>query len=109
MKSGELKHRGSVQHNVAAQDELGSFGPPDWREVTKRWMKIEPIVGRELMAALAEKSGVTHRISMRYYAGLDVKHRIVHAGVIYEFVDVKHIDMNYKKTEVQARTGVSNG
>lgn len=109
MKAGELRHRGSIQLNQAVQSSLGDYGPPDWQEVSERWMQIQPIVGRELMAAMAEKSGVTHRIVMRYYAGLTPQHRIVHAGVIYEIIDVKHIDMNYKKTEVQARTGVSNG
>lgn len=110
MKSGELRHYVEFQKNVAAQDDMGGYGPPSWVTQFSGFCSIEPVVGREWHAAQADKSGVTHAIKMRYEATIDSTWRIKDGAVVYEIVATMNIDTRNREIRFAARTGVeANG
>lgn len=81
MRIGRLRKRLTVQERGAG---LGTQGQPNgaWTSLFSAWGEIEPLSGRESIAAAAAQSEVSHRISLRYRAGvaLSAKHRILYAG-----------------------------
>jgi len=57
---------------------------PGWTNVTTRWASIEPISGREYFAAQQVNAEVTHRIRMRYLAGMESTMRLLYGTRVYE-------------------------
>jgi SPP1 family predicted phage head-tail adaptor len=76
LNPGQLRHRLDVESFTETRD---SFGQPitTWA-VLHDGVKafVEPLAGRELFQARQLHADVTHRITMRYVAGITPKHRI---------------------------------
>lgn len=106
MKSGELRHYAEFQKNVAAQDDMGGYGPPVWTTQFSGFCSIEPITGREWHAAQADRSGVTHTIKLRYDGTLDSTWRVKYGDVVYEIIAVMNMDTRNREIRLVARTGV---
>jgi SPP1 family predicted phage head-tail adaptor len=65
VRSGNFRHRLTFQAKSTATDELGQ--PLNvWTDAFKCWGEVAPMSGRELIAAAAVQSEVTHTISVRY-------------------------------------------
>ena len=80
MRSGQLRHRVTIRKPVETQN---SYGEPivRWQDVaTGVWASIEPLSGREFMAAKQLVSEIEVRIRIRYLAGLSAKMKIVDAN-----------------------------
>mgnify|MGYP000909745925 CR=1 FL=1 len=52
------------------------------------WAAVEPLNGREFIAAQAVQSEVTTRIRMRYRADLQPADRINHEGTLYDIQSI---------------------
>lgn len=85
LDSGKLRHRLTIQklQNVAdssgeVQDSSGDL-IQEWVNVATVWGAIEPLSGREFMAAQAEQSKVVARLTVRYRNDIDATMRIFHA------------------------------
>lgn len=76
MRAGRLRHRVTLQRRSSALDE---FGDPvsAWDVLAAVWAGVEPISGREYLAGQQVQSEVTHRVTVRYFAGLAPQDRIV--------------------------------
>ena len=63
----------------------GPLGQPVnvWAPIATVWAAVEPLVGREYMAAGALQSQVTTRIRMRYRPGITSQDRVIHQGKTY--------------------------
>lgn len=55
----------------------------DWSNVANIWASIEPLSGREFIAAQAGQSEIAARIVIRYRDGVDATQRILYRGKIY--------------------------
>ena len=87
MKAGDLTERISVERFTSTQDELGQ--PIEaWAPLFTCWAAVEPLVGREYIAAQALQSEVTARIRMRFRPWMTAQDRIVHDGKTYNIVSV---------------------
>ena len=65
VRAGDLRDRVTLQTRTIAQDAAGQ--PIDtWVTLFTGWAEIDSLTGRELMAAQAVQSSVTHEIHMRY-------------------------------------------
>ena len=74
--SGELRQRVTIQVNTPTQDAFGQ--PQDsWATLTSRWAKIEPNTGAPYIQADTVRNLTSHRITMRHFAGLTPRHRIL--------------------------------
>lgn len=67
MKAGELRQRGLFQKRVVTQDSF-SQQLISWVDYLAGVpCKIEPLSGRELIAAQAANAEITHRITVRFH------------------------------------------
>lgn len=89
LDAGRLRHRVTIQARENIQDPITGESAIVW---TDAWVNIaaaiEPLSARELIAAQAQQSEVTTRITIRTLAGLSAEHRLLHNGRIYNIAGV---------------------
>ena len=87
MKAGKLDQRVTLERQSRV---LGPLGQPvnAWAPLMTVWAAVEPLVGREYLAAQAAQSEVTARVTMRYRRGITAQDRVIHEGTIYNIVSV---------------------
>ena len=84
MDAGRLRHRVDFQRRVNAQDPTTGEVVPQWVNIfTSVPAAIEPLSGKEFIAANAVQSEITTRITVRYRAGVNATQRIKHGTKIY--------------------------
>jgi SPP1 family predicted phage head-tail adaptor len=91
MLSGKLNHRIELQSKVATRDSYGSETIV-WKKESIVWGSVEPISGREYFLAKQVQAETTHRIRIRYYAGLRPDWRILFGTRIFEIDSVINIE-----------------
>ena len=92
MKSGDLNQRVSVERLQGGVDELGQPLPDTWAPLFTCWAAVEPLTGREYIAAQAAVSEVTAKIRMRFRPWMTAEDRVIHDGTTYgieSLVDVR--------------------
>jgi SPP1 family predicted phage head-tail adaptor len=91
MKAGQLDQRVTVERFTSTEDELGQ--PIEtWAPLFSCWAAVEPLTGREYLAAASLVSEVTARIRMRFRPWMTAQDRVVHNGTTYgieSLVDVR--------------------
>jgi SPP1 family predicted phage head-tail adaptor len=88
MKSGQLDQRISVERLQGGVDELGQPLPDTWAPLFTCWAAVEPLTGREYLAAQAAVSEVTAKIRMRFRPWMTAEDRVIHEGTIYNIVSL---------------------
>ena len=97
MKAGELRHVVEIQAPVETKDLHGQIVVTFPAEATRR-AKIEPLSGREAFYASAVQPLQTHRVTLRYYATLTPKNRIVWGTRTFNIAAVHHTDERQQET-----------
>ena len=87
LDSGKLDYQAVIQ---TPTEGVNSIGEPtlSWATFATRWASIEPLSGGEQVANMAMEGTVTHRMKMRYTAGLKPKMRIVADSRTFEITSV---------------------
>ena len=91
MKAGQLDQRVTVERYTSTEDELGQ-PIESWAPLFTCWAAVEPLTGREYLAAQAAVSEVTARIRMRFRPWMTAEDRVIHNGTIYQIeslIDVR--------------------
>lgn len=87
MKAGQLDQRVTVERFTATYDELGQ--PIEtWAPLFSCWAAVEPLTGREYLAAAAAVSEVTAKIRMRFRPWMTSQDRVIHEGTVYQIESV---------------------
>lgn len=71
MTIGSLRKQVSVQAEVLGADSAGGYTPA-WTTRATVWAEIEPLSGREVLAAQHLEGRVTHRVTMRWRDDLTI-------------------------------------
>jgi len=82
VRSGTLRKRITFQTRQATQDASGQQ-VNTWVAAFTVWGEIEPISGRELLAAQAVQSEVTHTVTVRYRSELAVPKVVAAMRILY--------------------------
>lgn len=98
MRAGQLDQRISVERLQGGFDELGQPLPDTWAHLFDCWAAVEPLTGREYLAAQAAVSEVTAKIRMRFRPWMTAEDRVIHDGTIYNIVSV--IDVRSENREL---------
>ena len=87
LKSGLMDQKATFQ---TPTEGTNSIGEPTFTYSTfaTRWMALLPLSGAERVASLQNEGTVTHRVRMRYTAGLKPKMRLVSEGRTFEIDSV---------------------
>ena len=102
MKAGDLTERVTVERFTATYDELGQ--PIEaWAPLFTCWAAVEPLVGREYLAAAALVAEVTARIRMRYRPGITAADRVIHDGKVYGITSVADVHSSRRELQLQCK------
>lgn len=80
---GRLRHQVALQGVTRTEDE-GGGGANVWATTATVWAAVEPLDGSESLHGLAVTASVSHRVTIRYRAGVTAKMRVVHRGRVFE-------------------------
>lgn len=108
MQSGLLRKRITLQQRSSEQD---SYGQPltTWSDVATVWASVEPLSGRELMAAEAVQSEVTHQVVMRYRPGVTAKLRVAYGSKIFDIQNVLDENERHRMLTLLCTEGLTDG
>lgn len=98
MQAGKLRHRVQIQQHVQGYDEAGQ-PIQEWQTVANVWAAVEPLRGRELLAAMALTNETTTRIRIRYHPGITGAMRVLFDGTAYNITSV--IEVETRRREIQ--------
>lgn len=97
MHIGALRHRVTIQQRSTARD---SYGQPvdDWPDVATVRAAVEPLNGRELMAAQQINSEITLRVTIRFRPGITSAMRIKYGSRTFDILapldqEERHIEL----------------
>lgn len=74
--AGQLRHRVEIQSRTTTRGTRGQE-TGTWATVATVWAKVEPLSGAEVTQARQQFASASHRVTIRYYAGLTPKHRFL--------------------------------
>lgn len=90
MKTGDLNRIISIQSKIKTEDSIGSWSET-WVEFTETRAAIWPVSAGEQVKNQQIENQVTHRIRMRYQAGIIPEMRIVHKSRIFEIISIINV------------------
>lgn len=83
MDIGQLRHPVEIQGKTLTQDPYTGEISEGWGVIGQEWASIVGVSGREFIAASAEQSETTYRVTLRYRPDLDASMRLESDGVTY--------------------------
>jgi SPP1 family predicted phage head-tail adaptor len=113
MQPGRLNHRLVLQSRSTTLDSVGGQSTT-WTPVATVWAAIQPLSGRDLIAAQASQSEISHRITLRYQALFaDPKAvaalRAVYGSRIFDIHAAMNQDENNHTLVLMASEGMNDG
>lgn len=113
IRRGELNRYVAIQQRDTAADSFGEQ-VPTWTTLKSVYVKIEALTGRELVAAQAVASEVSHRITAQYEAlfadpKIVAKYRVLYGTRIFDVSACLNIDEDNRVIELLALEGLSLG
>ena len=102
MNAGSLRHRFAIK---TAQETTDSFGVTVETPITFAtvWASIEPLSGRELFQAQQVQAEVTHRVRMRYLAGVTAKMKGYYGTREFQILSVANRDERNRELEIMCK------
>ena len=99
MQPGRLRHRVTIQSVSETRNSIGE-AIETWATFATVWARIDPLSGRQLLAANQLDEPVAARMKMRYLSGLRGKMRIVHGSITYNIRGAPMVDANKSEIEL---------
>ena len=102
MKAGQLDQRVTVERYTSTEDELGQ--PIEaWAPLFTCWAAVEPLTGREYLAAQAAVSEVTAKIRMRFRPWMTAQDRVIHNGITYGIQSVIDVRSEHRELHLMCK------
>lgn len=83
MRSGRLRHRVQFDELVETQNATTGLIEKTWQKKAVLWCSVEPLSGKELIAAQGNRSEITGKMLMRHNPEITHEMRAVFRGVYY--------------------------
>lgn len=83
----KFRHRITIQSVTEASDGQGGQDLT-WATDTTVWALITPASSWESMQAMQLQTPITHKVTMRYRAGLTTKNRLLYDGRVFEIKSI---------------------
>jgi SPP1 family predicted phage head-tail adaptor len=100
IRAGELRHRIQIVKPSLAQDTAGGWQIDKNNLFATVWASVEALTGRELYSAQQKVSEVTHKITIRWLAGVKSKMNIWFDNRQFQIENVQNPDERHKKLEL---------
>jgi SPP1 family predicted phage head-tail adaptor len=105
VKIGKLRHRIVIEQVAETQDPDGSV-IETWSSFANAQASIEPISGREYFAAQTTQTDMTHRINLRYIAGVKPKMRVKFGSRIFDILSVINVGERNRELQLMCRESI---
>jgi len=104
MNAGELRHRLTLQANRPVQDSFGAE-TETWVTLATVWAGISALKGHEMFTAQQTVAEVTHKVRMRYRAGVEPAMRLLFGARKFDInwvnnIDERNVELELLCTEV---------
>jgi SPP1 family predicted phage head-tail adaptor len=87
MLAGKLRHSITIQSKSVSRDEYGEE-EITWGTYHTCWAAISPLLGREFLEAQQMQARVTHRVTIRYKAGVLPEMRVLFGSRVFAIESV---------------------
>jgi SPP1 family predicted phage head-tail adaptor len=93
MNAGKLRHRIQIQAVTLTPDGMGS-GAESWATIAggSVWAEILPLRGVEAIQAGQLEAKLSHKVRIRYLAGVTAKHRILFGSRVFKIHEVRNLE-----------------
>lgn len=108
MDPGKLNRRILLQRRVSTRDAIGGE-VYTWVDDRTVWAGVEPLTGRELIAAQAKHIEITMRFRIRYQREVTANWRLVWEDQIFNILSVTDVDAAHWELELDCSTGLRDG
>lgn len=113
MRSGDLRKRVTFQLRGSTADTYGQQ-TTTWTDLFTTWAEIAALSARELFAAQAVQSEVTHAITTRYRSELALPRKVaamraLYNGRIFNITGAINTDERNREIVMQASESLTNG
>jgi len=105
VNAGELRHRVKLQSVARTSDGAGGFTEA-WSDDAEVWAKVEPLQGTQYVLADALRNEVTHRVTIRYRAGVTPRQRVLLASRVLEILTIIDRDEAHVYLQLLCREAV---
>lgn len=112
MRAGKLRHTVTIQQRTAGSPQRTASGQPDTSWTTFQAgvpCSIDPISGREYFTQQQVQGEVTHRIRLRYLAGITQSMRVLYGARVFDIVSVLNWEERNIELHLMCVEGPSNG
>lgn len=103
MLAGKLRYPVSIEKPIDTRTPGGGF-IRTWEVVSREWVDIESVSGKEFMAAQAPQAQTIYKITLRYRDDLVSSWRIREGVKLYEITAVLP-DSRRQRIELMCKTG----
>ena len=91
MRPGLLQYRVEIQHPTSTNDAMGQ-PVTTWRTTQTRWAGVMPLTSREGFYAKSVRPELSHRITLRWFDGLEHGHRIKMDARIFDIASIINVE-----------------
>lgn len=111
MEAGQLRHRITIQQKTAGSPQQNAAGEPDvsWTDYLVVYASVDPVTGKEPFLAQEHMSVVSHKIRVRYRAGVTAAMRVVYASRYFDIKAVLNWGERNKELLLLCEEGANNG
>lgn len=106
MRLGPLRHRVTIQFEEQQSDGAGGYLPL-LRDLDTVWASIQPISGNEALVARQLQDTVTHKVVMRYRAGVTAAMCLKFGTRMFNIREVRNLDERNHTLELRCEEGVA--
>ena len=113
MQAGRLRHSVTIQQRTATIDAVGDVSD-SWTTLITARAEIRPLSARELFAAQATQSEVTHQVTVRYRSELAAPktaatYRVLFGSRVFNIHGAMNIDERNREVRMMCSEGLSDG
>lgn len=100
----KLRHMITIQSLAETQDSYGNMVQV-WSAFGTAWASIDPYSGYERMQSQQLVTPITHKIMMRYQAGITTKHRILFGARVFNILEALNLEERNIALKILASEG----
>lgn len=90
MNVSALRHQITLQSPVETTDDMGAI-TTTWTDVEKMWAAVDPLTMREAFNLHVTFAEATHKVTIRYLAGVTPKFRILFGERIFNINSIINV------------------
>lgn len=110
VNAGALRHRLVIQVEQPVSDGGGGQGADPWANpvtLATLWGAVEPLRGSERLRAMQIQDSLTHRVTLRYRAGITTSMRVVFGTRVFNIRAVINVGERNRVLELLCEEGVA--